>query len=203
MSATTTASADFSLRVSTSPFQAQGEISPGKNTLLHRTTAGFTPPPLGHKSFAAYCPLALLSSAFYPVLVHRLTVYDPHFLPTVSHPSAVVLHFVRCGQLTGGLTPPGVRPCRAHRKSAHWHERHRGRGQATRTVQSVFRPGAGSRLISRRRVLIPTAIALVRFRSRLSAHSTAAIEVTCSSESTLTTAAGSVKSIATHRRAPD
>ena len=47
------ASADFSLRVSTSPFQALGEISPGKNTLLHRTTAGFTPPCLGHKSFAA------------------------------------------------------------------------------------------------------------------------------------------------------
>ena len=115
MSATTTASADFSLRVSTSPFQAQGEISPGKNTLLHRTTAGFTPPRLGHKSFAASCPLALLGSAFYPVLVHRLAVYDPHFLPTVSHPSAVVLHFVRCGQLTGGLTPPGVRPCRAHK----------------------------------------------------------------------------------------
>ena len=29
---------------SASPFQAQGEISPGKNTILHRTTAGFTTP---------------------------------------------------------------------------------------------------------------------------------------------------------------
>ncbi len=29
-----------------SPFQAQGEISPGKNALLHCTTAGFTPLPL-------------------------------------------------------------------------------------------------------------------------------------------------------------
>ena len=27
-----------------SPFQAQGEISPGKNAVLHRTTAGFTSP---------------------------------------------------------------------------------------------------------------------------------------------------------------
>ena len=44
MLAATMASADFSLRVSTSPFQAQGEISPGKNAILHRTTAGFTPP---------------------------------------------------------------------------------------------------------------------------------------------------------------
>ena len=55
-----------------SPFQAQGEISPGKNALLHRTTAGFTPLHLGHESFMASCPLALLGSAFYPVLVHRL-----------------------------------------------------------------------------------------------------------------------------------
>jgi hypothetical protein len=73
--AATMASADFSLRVSTSPFQALGEISPGKDTLLHRTTAGYTPRRLGHKSSAASCPLALLGSASYPILVHRLTVY--------------------------------------------------------------------------------------------------------------------------------
>ena len=72
--AATTASADFSLRVATSTFQPSGEISPGKNALLHCTTAGSTPPRLDHKSFAVPCPLALLSSAFYPVLVHRLAV---------------------------------------------------------------------------------------------------------------------------------
>ena len=55
-----------------SPFQAQGEISPGKNALLHCTTAGSTPLRLDHESFAVSCPLALLGSAFYPVLVHRL-----------------------------------------------------------------------------------------------------------------------------------
>lgn len=71
---TTTTSADFSLRLSTSPFQAQGEISPGKNALLHCTTAGFTTPRLDHESFAVFCPLALLGTAFYPVLVHRLAV---------------------------------------------------------------------------------------------------------------------------------
>ena len=54
-----------------SPFQAQGEISPGKNALLRCTTAGFTPQTLGHKSFAVVCPLALLGNAFYPVLIHR------------------------------------------------------------------------------------------------------------------------------------
>ena len=41
---TTTTSADFSLRASPSPFQARGEISPGKNAILHRTTAAFTSP---------------------------------------------------------------------------------------------------------------------------------------------------------------
>jgi hypothetical protein len=70
---TTTASADFSLRLAPPPFQAQGEISPGKNAILHRTTAGFTLPPLDHKSFAVTCPLALVDIALYPVLVHRLT----------------------------------------------------------------------------------------------------------------------------------
>ena len=55
-----------------SPFQAQGEISPGKNALLHCTTAGSTPLRLDHESFVVSCPLALLRSALYPVLVHRL-----------------------------------------------------------------------------------------------------------------------------------
>ena len=57
---------------SPSAFQPQGEISPGKNALLHCTTAGFTPLRLDHESFAVSGPLALLGSAFYPVLVHRL-----------------------------------------------------------------------------------------------------------------------------------
>ena len=70
--------------------QAQGEISPGKNALLHCTTAGFTPPTLGHKSFAARCPLALLGIAFYPVLVHRLTV-----LIHASFPRSVTLTQLR------------------------------------------------------------------------------------------------------------
>ena len=55
-----------------SPFQARGEISPGKNALLHCTTAGSTPLPLDHESFAVFGPLALVGNAFYPVLVHRL-----------------------------------------------------------------------------------------------------------------------------------
>ncbi len=61
-------------RYTPSPFQAQGEISPGKDAILPRTTAGFTLPPFDHKSFAVHCPLALVDIALYPVLVHRLAV---------------------------------------------------------------------------------------------------------------------------------
>jgi hypothetical protein len=44
------------------------------DALLPCTTAGFTPPPLGHKSFAVCCPLALVGTASYPVLIHRPAV---------------------------------------------------------------------------------------------------------------------------------
>jgi len=71
-----------------SPFQAQGEISPGKNALLHCTTAGSTPLPLGHDSFAVHGPLALVRSASYPVLVHRPTASlhasSPHSVALVQ-----------------------------------------------------------------------------------------------------------------------
>ena len=71
---------------------------------------------LDHESFAVSCPLALLDSAFYPVFVHRLTIYAPRFLPTFGRPFAVALRFVCCDQLTTGLAPAGVRPCWAHKK---------------------------------------------------------------------------------------
>lgn len=38
----------------------------------------------------------------------------PRLLPTLGYPHAVTLRFARCDQLTGGLAPPGVRPCQAH-----------------------------------------------------------------------------------------
>ncbi len=75
-------------------------------------------PTLGHKSFAVSCPLALGGNALYPVLVHRLTIYAPRFLPTLGRPYAVALHFAHCDQLAGGLAPPGVRPCWAHMQKA-------------------------------------------------------------------------------------
>ena len=66
------ASADSSLPLARSPFRAQGEVSPGKNAIFLRTTAGFTLPPLDHKSFAVLRLLALVGIASYPILVHRL-----------------------------------------------------------------------------------------------------------------------------------
>ena len=75
-------------------------------------------PSLGHKSFMVSCPLALLGNAFYAVLVHRLTIYAPRFLPTLGRPCAVALHFAHCDQLAAGLAPAGVRPCWAHKEKA-------------------------------------------------------------------------------------
>ena len=90
----TTASADFSLRatlVGASPFQAQGEISPGKARRLHRTTAGYTSPPFGRESFADFSPLALVGAASDPVSVRRLAVSLP---ASFSAPSrALALRF--------------------------------------------------------------------------------------------------------------
>lgn len=40
--------------------------------------------------------------------------FDPRILSALGHPYAVALHLIRCGQLTGGLSPPGLRPCLAH-----------------------------------------------------------------------------------------
>jgi hypothetical protein len=78
-----------------SPFQTQGETSPGKSALLHCTTAGSTPPNLGHESFAAIGPLALFGTAFYPVLVHPCAA-SLH----ASFPHSVALMQLRFASLT-------------------------------------------------------------------------------------------------------
>ena len=96
------------------PFRHKARSPQVRVAHLHRTTAAFTPPRLGHKSFAVMGLLALLGNAFYAVLVHRLTIYAPRFLPTLGRPHAVALHFAHCDQLAAGLAPAGVRPCWAH-----------------------------------------------------------------------------------------
>jgi hypothetical protein len=75
----TTASADFSRRRSSSPFQAQGEISPGKGRGLRCTIAGSTPSAFGRENFTYPSTLVLARSALYPVSVRRLTASAPRF----------------------------------------------------------------------------------------------------------------------------
>src|ERR1700724_2519032 len=72
-----------------SPFQAQGEISPGKDIDLRCTTAGSTSPCLGHNSFAVDCPLAVLGSAFYPVPVRRPAASLPASFTPASRSDAL------------------------------------------------------------------------------------------------------------------
>jgi hypothetical protein len=77
-------------------------------------TAGSTPLPLDHGSFAVIGPLAPVGSAFYPVLVHR-----PAASLHASSPQSVALmqlRFARCDQLTMGLAPIRGRPCWAPHK---------------------------------------------------------------------------------------
>ena len=112
----TTTSADFSLRQSRRAFTHKAR-SPQV-----RTHSFITQPPhlrrltFDQKSFAVFGPLALIGTAFYVVLVHRLMICAPRFLPTIGRPHAVALRFARLGQLAAGLAPAGVRPCWAHQR---------------------------------------------------------------------------------------
>src|SRR6266702_7208309 len=100
-----------------SPFQAQGEISPGKNALLHCTAAGSTPLPIDHESFAAIGPLALVGrQRLLSGSCSSARSFAPRFLPTLGRPHAVALRFARCDQLATGLAPIRVRPCWAHQQ---------------------------------------------------------------------------------------
>lgn len=95
--------------------------TPG-NTLV---SSGESGPPCGVPSYRSLTtPPSLLGGAFHAVLVHRLAICDPRFLPTLGRPHAVALHFIRRDQLMAGLAPAGVRPCWAHNDKAAWRRRH-------------------------------------------------------------------------------
>jgi hypothetical protein len=93
--------------------------TPSPGDRHRRSTAGFTQDPFGHRSFAILGSLAPVTRASYPISVRQLMGYDSCFLQTVAQPSALALHFRPSGQLRGGLAPPGVCPCRAHRRTPH------------------------------------------------------------------------------------
>ncbi len=99
-----------------SPFQAQGEISPGKSAILPRATAGFTPPEPWPPELRSFMPARPARRRLVSGSCPSARGFAPCCLPTLGHPRAVALRFVRCGQLTGGLPPPRSRPCWAHMK---------------------------------------------------------------------------------------
>jgi hypothetical protein len=68
---------------SASPFQAQGEVSPGKNVGLPRATVRSTAPAFGHEGFAIVWSLALAGTASYRLPVRR----PASSLPASSRPS--------------------------------------------------------------------------------------------------------------------
>ena len=78
---TTTAAADFSRRFITVALSGTRRVSPDKSTDLRCTTAGSTPAPLGHESFAVTRSLALAGTASYPVSVRRLAGSCPPSFP--------------------------------------------------------------------------------------------------------------------------
>ena len=111
----TTTSADFSLRRrAASPFQARGEISPGKNTALHRTTAGFTSPEPWPSELRGPVPARPARRRLVSGSCSSARGFAPRFLPTVGRPSAVAVRFDQDGLLSAGLAPARSRPCWAH-----------------------------------------------------------------------------------------
>src|SRR5690606_10384540 len=103
---------------SASPFQAQGESSPGKNSVLRRTTAGFTPPEPRPSELRGSLPARPARRRLGSGSCTSAHGFAPRFLPTVGHPSAVAVRFDRDGLLSAGLPPARQRPCWAHKRNA-------------------------------------------------------------------------------------
>lgn len=116
--------ADFSPRFIPSPFQARGEISPGKNAILPRTTAGFTLPDTWPQELRGFMPVRPDRHRLLSVLVHRLAVSI-----RASSPRSVALPQLRFTSFAvaslRGFAPPRLRPCWAHIKKGR--KRPRGR----------------------------------------------------------------------------
>src|SRR5690606_10030940 len=103
---------------SASPFRAQGEISPGKNAVLHRTTAGFTPPEPRPSELRGSLPARPARRRLGSSSCTSARGFAPRFLPTVGRPSAAAVRFDWDGLLSAGLAPARQRPCWAHNAKA-------------------------------------------------------------------------------------
>src|SRR5690606_20470324 len=85
-----------------------------KNAVLHRTTAGFTPPEPRPSELRGSLPARPARRRLGSGSCTSAHGFAPRFLPTVGHPSAVAVRFDRDGLLSAGLPPARQRPCWAH-----------------------------------------------------------------------------------------
>ncbi len=100
---------------SASPFQTQGEISPSKDAVLHRTTAGFTSPEPWPSRLRGPLPARRRLGSGCCTSAHGFT---PRFLPTLGRPHAVAVRFDPDALLSAGLASARHRPCWAQNESA-------------------------------------------------------------------------------------
>ncbi len=115
----TMASADFSLRpCGRRPFRREASSPQVRTRSFTAQPPDLRDRSLTTKSFAAVCLLALIGRASLSGFCPSARGFALRFLSTLGRPCAVALRFARCGQLTGGLSPPRSRPCWAHTPSA-------------------------------------------------------------------------------------
>ncbi len=114
----TMASADFSLRpCGRRPFRREASSPQVRTRSFTAQPPDLRDRSLTTKSFAAMCLLALIGRASLSGFCPSAHGFALRFLSTLGRPCAVALRFARCGQLTGGLSPPRSRPCWAHTSS--------------------------------------------------------------------------------------
>ncbi len=113
----TTTSADFSAPRARRPFRPQAESSPGKNAVLHRTTAGFTSPELWSSQLRGPLPARPARRRLRSGSCTSAHGLAPRFLPTLGHPRTVAVRFDQDDLLRAGLAPARQRPCWAHKEN--------------------------------------------------------------------------------------
>jgi len=121
--AATMASADFSLRLSTSPFQAQGETSPGKRSWLsphNRRIYAASPWPLELRGQGPTRPGPQRLISGFCSSVHGFATRFLQRRPRGRSPCGSLGVAAAC--FPRGLSPPSHAPCRAHPTPA-WTDR--------------------------------------------------------------------------------
>ena len=101
-----------------SSLRTQGEISPGKNTPLHCTTADLRRLSLDHRSFAVSLPARPTRRRLSSGSCTSAHGFAPRFLPTLGRPHAVALRFDLDDLLSTRTCTCKTAPMRAHQRKA-------------------------------------------------------------------------------------